>query len=97
MAFTVPLSKPLKTHDGDVSELKLRDIDASDIVSMKTSPFQVIRQVSGDVELIVKYDVMMQYLSRLSAIDPILLGKLSGTDFQIACNKVGDIWNGLGE
>lgn len=97
MAFTVPLSKPLKTHDGEISELSLRDIDAYDIVTMKTSPFQVIRQASGDVELIVKYDVMMQYLSRLSKIDPILLGKLSGVDFQVACNKVGDIWNGLGE
>jgi hypothetical protein len=97
MAYTVPLSKPLTTHDGEVSELSLRNIDAADIVSMKTSPFQVIRLSSGDVELIVKYDVMMQYLSRLSKIDPIVLGKLSGTDFQVACNKVGDIWNGLGE
>jgi hypothetical protein len=97
MAFTVPLSKPLKTHGDDISELSLRDIEAADIVSMKSSPFQVIRQQSGDVELIVKYDIMMQYLSRLSGIDPILLGKLGGVDFQVACNKVGDIWNGLGE
>lgn len=96
-AHTVPLSKPLKTHDGEVRELKLRDIDATDIVTMKTSPFQVIRMQSGEVELVVKYDVMMQYLSRLCAVDPILLGKMKGSDFQIACSKVGDIWNGLGE
>jgi hypothetical protein len=97
MANTVLLSKPLKTHDGEVSLLTLRDLDAADIVAMKSSPFQVIRMQSGEVELIVKYDVMMQYLSRLSNLDPILLGKLGGVDFQVACNKVGDIWNGLGE
>jgi hypothetical protein len=97
MAYTVPLSTPLKTHDGDVSQLSLRDISAADIVEMKTSPFQVIRREAGDVELFIKYDVMMKYLSRLSGVDDLVLGKLKGVDFQNACNKVGDIWNGLGE
>lgn len=97
MAKTVPLSKPLKTHDGEVRELKLRSLNASDIVSMKTSPFQVIRREAGDVELIVKYDVMMQYLSRLSGIDDLLLGAMDGNDFQVCCNRVGDVWNGVGE
>jgi hypothetical protein len=97
MAKTVPLSKPLKTHDGEVRELKLRGLIASDIVAMKTSPFQVIRREAGDVELIIKYDIMMQYLSRLSGVDDLLLGAMEGNDFQAACNKVGDVWNGVGE
>lgn len=97
MANTVPLSKPLTTHSGEVSELTLRNLNASDIVDMKQSPFQAIRREGGDVELLVKYDLMMKYLSRLTSVDEIVLGKMSGTDFQVACNKVGDIWNGLGE
>jgi hypothetical protein len=97
MAKTVPLTKPLKTHDGEVMKLELRGLQANDIVAMKTSPFQVIRREAGDVELIVKYDVMMQYLSRLSGVDDLILGGMDGQDFQRACSVVGDIWNGLGE
>jgi hypothetical protein len=97
MAKTVPLSKPLKTHNGEVRELALRGLSASDIVEMKTSPFQVLRREGGDVELIIKYDVMMKYLSRLSGVDDLLLGAMDGNDFQVACNKVGDVWNGVGE
>ena len=93
----LPLSKPLKTHDGEVKEIALRGLTAADIVEMKTSPFQVLRREGGDVELIVKYDVMMKYLSRLSGIDDLVLGAMDGQDFQVACTKVGDIWNGLGE
>ena len=97
MANTVPLSKPITTHDGETSTLTLRNLNAADIVAMKQSPFQVIRREGGEIELFVKYDVMMLYLSRLTGIDDIILGKLDGQDFQAACNKVGDIWNGLGE
>jgi hypothetical protein len=94
---TVPLSKALKTHDGEVKELKLRDIDAGDIVDMKQSPFQVIRREGGEVELLVKYDVSMKYLSRLSGVDDLILRGLSAPDFQRACSAVGALWNGLGE
>lgn len=97
MSKTVPLSKALKTHDGDVTKLELRDITASDIVEMKTSPYQVIRRDDGEVELVVKYDVMMKYLSRLSGVDDLLLGALKASDFQAACNVVGQLWNDVGE
>lgn len=97
MAKTVPLSKPLETHDGEVSELTLRGLTAADIVRMKKSPFDVIRLDGGEVELRVKYDMMMSYLAELSGLDEIVLGRMSGPDFQKACNVVGDIWNGLGE
>lgn len=98
MSHTVPLSRALKTHDGEVTELKLRDIDAGDIADMKVSPFQVIRRPEEEhAELHVKYDVMMKYLSRLSGVDDLILRGLSGQDFQKACTKVADLWNGLGE
>ena len=64
---------------------------------MKKSPFEIMRRAGGDVEIEVKYDIMMAYLSRLSGIDDLILGKLSGKDFQLACSMVGDVWNGVGE
>ncbi|GAB7002310.1 phage tail assembly protein [Bradyrhizobium viridifuturi] len=98
MARNIKLSKPLKTHDGEVMELKLRDLTARDIATMRESPYKVIqRKDDGTVELEIRYDKMMAYLSLLSGVDDLILGDLSGTDFQSACNVVGEVWNGLGE
>lgn len=97
MARNIKLSKPLKTHDGEVMELKLRDLTARDIATMRESPYKVIqRKDDGTVELEIRYDKMMAYLSLLSGVDDLILGDLSGTDFQSACNVVGEVWNGLG-
>ncbi len=97
MTKTVPLSTAIKTHDGETRELTLRALKASDIVAMREAPFKVLRLASGDVELEVRYDKMMEYLSRLCGIDDLILGDLSAADFQTACSAVGDIWNGVGE
>lgn len=98
MTRSITLSKPLKTHDGEVTELKLRDLDARDIVRMREAPFKITqRKDDGGVELEVRYAVMMNYLSLLTGVDDLVLGTMSGQDFQKACSVVGDVWNGVGE
>ena len=98
MARNIKLSKPLKTHDGEVMELKLRDLTARDIATMRESPYKVFpRKADGTVELENRYYKMMADLSLRSGVDDLILGDLSGTDFQSACNVVGEVWNGLGE
>jgi hypothetical protein len=97
MSKTVSLSGPLKTHEGEVTSLTLRALTAADIVTMRKSPFEIVRKGDGEVEVTIKYDIMMAYMSRLSGVDDLLLSKMSGTDFQLACNAVGEIWNGVGE
>jgi hypothetical protein len=96
MAHTVPLSKPLKTHDGEVSELKLRDLTASDMVEARNSPIKMAR-VGDEVTHEYRYDVIMKLASRLSGVDDLILGSLNPRDFHELTAKVVDLWNAAGE
>lgn len=101
MAKTIPLSKPLLTHDGELKELKLRELTAADIVSVKVSPFKVtvLPGTPGaavddrKTEVEQRYDVLMALAARLTGIDDILLGKLKGSDFQKLTQAVIEEWN----
>jgi hypothetical protein len=96
MSVLVPLSKPLKTHDGDVSVITLRDIEGKDIVAVRVPPVKFI-EADGESHTEYRYDVVMQLAARLSGIDDILLGKLNGKDFHALSKAVLNIWNGSGE
>ncbi len=93
MASTVPLSKPLLTHSGEVSELILRELTAADIVAVKQSPFKVTVLPDKTTVVEQRYDVLMTLGSRLSGVDDLVLGKLSAPDFHKLTNAVIEEWN----
>jgi hypothetical protein len=98
MPFTVPLSKPLKTHDGEVTQLTLRDLTASDIVMARVPPVKLIANSKEDEEHAeFRYDIIMQLASRLTGIDDLILGGLSARDFHAVANAVVKLWNASGE
>jgi hypothetical protein len=97
MAITIPLSKPLKTHDGEVTSLTLRDFSAIDIVNGRVSPVKIVVNEDKTQTIDIRYDVAMAYLSKLTGVDDILLGALSGADFQKAVNAVIELFNSSGE
>lgn len=104
MPATVKLSKPLKTHKGDVMELELRDLTAADAVEMRVPPLNLISSRTGigaqstnESRFEVRYDIAMGYVSRLSGIDTILLGTLPLKDFDACVAAVNKLWNEAGE
>jgi hypothetical protein len=96
MPTTVPLSKALTTHKGDVNELVLRDLDARDMVEVRQPPIKLAR-VGDEVTQEYRYDVVMKLASLLTGIDDLVLGKLSAGDFHKLTGAVVDAWNASGE
>lgn len=96
MAEPIPLSRPLKTHKGEITELTLRELDARDIVEARQSPIKIGR-VGEEVVHEYRYDVVMKLASMLTGHDEVVLGGLKGGDFHKLTAAVVDEWNRLGE
>lgn len=94
MAEKFPLSKPLTTHDGEVSELSLRDLTAADIVRAKSPP---VKLIAGDQSAEYRYDIIMELASAMTGVDDIILGKLTPKDFHRLASRVVALWNASGE
>jgi len=81
MSTTFKLSEPLKTHDGDVTELKLKTPRAGLIVK-HNDPFKVRRSPDGDgFEYEFDNKSMMAFATEMTGIDDLLLSDLLVTDF----------------
>jgi hypothetical protein len=79
------LSAPLKTHSGEVIELKLKEPHAGALVKYN-DPFKVkpIKSDDGETqgfEFEFNNKPMMQFLSEMTGVDEILLSNLSASDF----------------
>ena len=92
----VLLSKPLKTHKGEVTSLELRELSARDIVEARQSPIK-ISHVGDEVVHEYRYDVVMRLASMMTGHDEIVLGAMKGGDFHMLTAAVVDEWNRLGE
>lgn len=80
---TITLSKPLKTHDGEVTTLKLKEPEAHSFFN-HGEPFKVrvISDESGDrVDFDFNNAVVKKFLTDMTGVDDILLGKLRAADF----------------
>lgn len=100
MPRTVPLSKPLKTHAGEITELTFRELTGGDIAEMSLSPIAITLVEADGVKgqkVDIRYDIAMKYLARLTGIDTILLGSLPAKDFSNAAQAVIAEFNALGE
>lgn len=104
MARTVLLSKPLLTHQGEITKLELRDLTARDMVEMRVSPTSVAVHTEGvgnsrvtNQKFDVRYDIAMGYLTRLSGVDEIILGALPARDFDACVVALQELWNEAGE
>jgi hypothetical protein len=82
---TFTLSRPLKTHNGEVIELKLREPRAGAFVRYN-DPFKVkpLRDAAGEPEGF-EYEFnnkqMLQFLAEMTGIDDLLLQDMSASDF----------------
>jgi hypothetical protein len=84
MTETITLSKPLKTHDGEVTSLKLKEPEARSFFE-HGEPFKVrviSDEVNGDrIDFDFNNGVFKKFLTDMTGVDDILLGKLRASDF----------------
>lgn len=87
-SVTVPLSRPLVTHRGDVHEITLRAptfgdfIDLGEVTRMFAVPSERNPEEMGQVELKVDRAAVMRWAVRLSGHDQVILSTLSANDAQ---------------
>lgn len=91
MATTFKLSSPLKTHDGEVTELKLKEPRAGLMVKYN-DPFQVKPVKDGDgFEYVFDNKAIMQFASAMSGVDDLILSDLSVSDFMRLRGEIASI------
>lgn len=89
MPKTIKLKQPIVTHEGEKTEIVLRDPVGADFIAINKMPFSVMG--TGDDRMIVPdYRIAVQWITRLSGVDEILLSKLNRDDFLAVINGVGD-------
>lgn len=76
---TLPLSKPIKAHGAEVSEILLRMVDVKDMIEIG-QPFLII---AGDGETAVRIQnkTVAQYIVRLAQIPMSSVEQLAPADF----------------
>ena len=95
---TVTLSKPLKTHDGEVTSLKLKEPEARSFF-IHGEPFKVrviSDAVNGDrIDFDFNNAVFKNFLTDMTGVDDILLGKLRASDFMTLRSRAAQMIIGV--
>ncbi|MDR3421971.1 MAG: phage tail assembly protein [Xanthobacteraceae bacterium] len=95
-ANTVTLSRPLKTHRGDVSEITLKEPTAASFLRAKADPYR-LRFYDDKVEYIFDPVACMSFLCDMTGFDSLVLEALPAHDFKELCYvMVRVIRDGLG-
>lgn len=82
---TVTLSKPIKTHDGEIASITLKEPSARSFFS-HGEPFKVrvVSDESGDrVEFDYNNAVLKHFLADMSGHDDLVLAQLRASDYTL--------------
>jgi len=80
--FVLRLSKPLKTHKGEVSEIPFREPTGADLLDLG-SPYRTFAGTDGtQVEIAMEPRVFRKWVERLSGRGMEELGSLSARDIR---------------
>ena len=88
MSVSIPLSKPIKAHGDEVSELELREPTTKDIIELGL-PTLIIPGADGQSTGIeIRQPVVARYVSRLAAIPMGSVEALAPKDFSLCTAAV---------
>lgn len=77
----VPLSKPIKAHDEELSQLTLREPTTEEVME-EGYPFLVVTSKTGDSGVELRPKVVARYVMKLSGIPLSSVKQLSVPDLQ---------------
>lgn len=78
MSERVPLSKPLKVGDAEIKELELREPGVEDVIEIGYPYLLIVGD--GDTKMEIRPSVVVKYVSKLAAVPPSSIKKLSLAD-----------------
>jgi hypothetical protein len=78
MSIKVPLSKPITVGDDQIKELELREPTIDDVVELGYPYLMVVGD--GDTKMELRPSVVVKYASKLAAVPPSGIKKLSLAD-----------------
>ena len=89
-AHVVPLSKPLTSHQGQLTELRLRPPTFKDFMDLGDPSTLIL----GTGAMIPQddFDIIKSYIVRLSGVDELLLGPASIRDAKAMRDAVKDFF-----
>jgi hypothetical protein len=96
VTHTFKLSAPLKTHHGEVSELKLKEPKARLAVKYD-DPFQLrpMKDRDDQLEYVFNNEAVSKYAAEMSGVDELILAELSVSDFYRLRQEVANIILGV--
>jgi hypothetical protein len=100
MSNTIKLSKPIKTHDGELNVLTLKAPTARSFIS-HGEPFKVRFVTEGDdvqrMELDFNNAVISKFLADMTVekTDDLIIGSLTATDFMLLRMSAANIILGV--
>lgn len=77
----VALQKPIRTHQGEVRAITLRDPIAQDYIEIEQLPFEV-RGTGDERRITVNFKIAAKWVARMANLDELLVGQLSAGDWQ---------------
>lgn len=93
----INLSKPMVTHQGNVSRLSIRTPNAGDYIDMGGYPFKARGVGSSNMELEIDFAKTAAWMARLTDVDEVLLRQLPQRDFIQGVEKVIAIVSAQGD
>lgn len=85
------LSEPLKTHDGEVTELKLKAPKARLFIKY-ADPFKLLPLKDQEgLEFTFNSESMLKFAADMSGVDELILSDLSGSDFMRLRQEIANI------
>lgn len=78
--FSMTLSRPLKTHQGELRTLKLREPVAADFIEIGSLPFDV-RGNDDNRRAKIDFKLAGAWAARLTQLDEIIIGTMRQDDF----------------
>lgn len=94
--LVIVLAAPIKSHKGEIRELRMRKPVAADFIEIGRMPFDV-RGEGEDKRAIVDFKLAATWLARLTDHDEIVIGQLSQLDFMLAVARINVLLTGAGK
>lgn len=95
MSIKVPLSKPITVGDAEIKELELREPGVEDVIELGYPYLMIIGD--GETKMEMRPKVVVKYVSKLAAIPPSSIKKLTIADLSKLNGVVMDFFGAEAE
>jgi hypothetical protein len=86
--YTVKLRKPITTHGGQITTIKLTKPTAGAMIRLKTFPFTVFVAPDGSKSFKVHFDQIVEWIGEMGKVEAEHLDQMEHDDFAECTNAI---------